>query len=559
MKIILLLLLIVSLSALSGKVEKVEVLKDPGLYEGLVFWSKSNSGIKISHSCTQRKSVCVSARNENVGDYSYFAQKVNASYGDIIHVDFSMKGNDITGGDYGAGSYIKAYDSLGNVVDTYISQGESASFDWKKINYEYTVPRGVKNLTVGFHVGRGNTGAATFDNLSVVKYIVNNNTTSPVNVSSKSDNIALNSGNNFFDSDGYLLKHGKRFFPLGLFVTNSNAADYKIISEAGFNTILSYSIPSPDKVDDFFSQTSNNGLYVIFSLKDMYQGMKWAPKFSSDSSKLIDYIDSIKVKDNLLAWYINDELPVSRISEVKALFSTVRGRDLMHPILQVVYRTAIARFFLEYSDIIAADVYPVGVRKDLSITYEMASELDDMVTANKHIKTSWFIPQIMDWGVYREKLAPHPPSYNEMKNQAYQALIAGSKGLIFYSYYDLYYSGYPRKNKSDKVFYSRWNDVVKMTREINAILPSILTGHEYVDFKAPYKADTKIAMYSNANVVTVLLANPFYIQKSIDIVFPDNIELSSVNAGELQTRVQGNKLSIVVPPLFSGSFILKVK
>lgn len=559
MKRTLLLLLIVSLSALSEQVEKVDVLKNPGLYQGLTFWSKSNSGIKLSHSCIQSKNVCVSARNENIGDYSYFAQKVNASYGDIIHVDFNMKGSNITAGVYGAGGYIKAYDSLGNVVDTYMTQGEKGNFDWKKISYEYTVPRGIKNVTVGFHVGRENIGSATFDNLSVRKYIINNNATSQTNVSRKSANIELNNEGEFFDSDGYLLKNGKRFFPLGLFVTNSSATDYKIISEAGFNTILSYSIPSPDKVDEFFSQTSNNGLYVVFSLKDMYQGVKWAPKFLSDNSKLIDYIDSIKVKDNLLAWYINDELPVSRIPEVKALYSTVRGRDLIHPILQVVYRTAIARFFLEYSDIIAADVYPVGVRKDLSITYEMASELNDMVAAKKHIKTSWFIPQIMDWGVYREKFTPHPPSYNEMKNQAYQALIAGSKGLIFYSYYDLYYSGYPRKSKSDKVFYSRWSDVVKMAREINTILPSILTGHEYVGFKVPYKADTKIAMYSNSNVVTVLLANPFYIPKNIDIVFPDNIDLSNVNAGRLQIRVRGNKLSIVTPPLYSGSFILKVK
>ncbi|WP_431223026.1 hypothetical protein ACQ86O_23105 [Serratia sp. L9] len=353
--------------------------------------------------------MCTYSEQKN-GDYSYIAQKVNVSYGDVINIEFDMKGVGADVGQNGGEFYIKAYNSSGDIFDTYSHQEKTGNFDWKKINFQYAIPHEAKQLTIGFSAGRENIGSVIFDNLRVRKYTIGEKIVSSDNLNRKSElSKGLISNNNFFDLDGYLIKDGKRFFPLGVFVTNSSTDDFKKISDAGFNTILSYSIPAASNVDDFFLQAKNNNLSVIFSLKDMYKGMKWAPSFSSDPEKLVSYIDLIKVQDNLLAWYINDELPVTRISEVKNLYSIVRSRDESHPILQVVYRTAIARFFLEYTDIIAADVYPVGVRKDLSVTYDMAKDLDDIVRNNRKIKTSWFIPQIMDWGVYRKDFLSYPP------------------------------------------------------------------------------------------------------------------------------------------------------
>ena len=47
--------------------------------------------------------------------------------------------------------------------------------------------------------------------------------------------------------------------------------------------------------------------------------------------------------------------------------------------------------------------------------------------------------QIMDHAAYDARRKPHPPSEAEIRNQAWQALIGGAKGLLFYSYTDLFY------------------------------------------------------------------------------------------------------------------------
>ncbi|WP_431223025.1 hypothetical protein ACQ86O_23100 [Serratia sp. L9] len=86
-----------------------------------------------------------------------------------------------------------------------------------------------------------------------------------------------------------------------------------------------------------------------------------------------------------------------------------------------------------------------------------------------------------------------------------------------------------------------------------------MSGHEYKKFKVPNNAEIKLAMYSDKNIITVLMANPYYMQKIIDIKFYEHIDFSDLFYKDLKMTARGNKLSIIVPPLYSGSFSLKIK
>src|SRR5690606_28177501 len=88
------------------------------------------------------------------------------------------------------------------------------------------------------------------------------------------------------------------------------------------------------------------------------------------------------------------------------------------------------------------------------------------LATTQHIKGMWIVPQLMDWGVQRKTRPSHQPNLDEMRNQAYQAIINGATGLIFYSYYDLMYEKYPRseKTKNNQLFEKRWKDAAAMAQ-----------------------------------------------------------------------------------------------
>ena len=70
-------------------------------------------------------------------------------------------------------------------------------------------------------------------------------------------------------------------------------------------------------------------------------------------------------------------------------------------------------------------------------------------------------PQLFDWtSVIRAGFKTRPPTLQEMKCMTWQALVAGAKGLMFYSIMEIY--------QMDKItpFETRWNDVIELTDQI---------------------------------------------------------------------------------------------
>ena len=83
------------------------------------------------------------------------------------------------------------------------------------------------------------------------------------------------------------------------------------------------------------------------------------------------------------------------------------------------------------------------------------------------LKPMWQIPQVFDKGAYASNRknfpnACHPPTYDDMRNMAWQCLAGGANGLVFYSFFDLV------AMDAKTPFRTRWEDVKRMACEIKS-------------------------------------------------------------------------------------------
>jgi len=148
-----------------------------------------------------------------------------------------------------------------------------------------------------------------------------------------------------------------------------------------------------------------------------------------------------------------------------------------------------------------------------------------------------------------------------MRNQAYQALIGGAKGLIWYSYFDLPYKNYEEKYKTrqkDMAFFdSRWKDITSMTREMDRIIPTILNDKK-ISLELPH-ANVKVSAWEEGNMLTLLMANPYYESNSITFELPEGWKIQEANQGEIKSTFTNGKATFTLPAIGSGVFYLVKK
>src|SRR5690606_27028312 len=137
------------------------------------------------------------------------------------------------------------------------------------------------------------------------------------------------------------------------------------------------------------------------------------------------YIKDFRDNPVILGWYTNDELGESWLPQLHKMYSQVKQLDPNHPTFQVLYQMDLMQKYFPVTDILGADPYPVG-SADLTKT---SIDTRIAVDAARGANGVWMVPQMFDWGVLRENRKIHPPSRDEMRNQAYQMIINGATGL----------------------------------------------------------------------------------------------------------------------------------
>ena len=132
----------------------------------------------------------------------------------------------------------------------------------------------------------------------------------------------------------------------------------KTYAEGPFNCLMPYGAPNPEQMN----MAMNAGLKVIYSVKDIYSGTSWTPKnvkTVADEIKVIkDKVRAYKDHPALLAWYINDELPLNMIDRLTARRDLMEKLDPDHPAWVVLYQYNQVRSYIPSFDVIGTDPLP---------------------------------------------------------------------------------------------------------------------------------------------------------------------------------------------------------
>ncbi|MGC8843741.1 MAG: hypothetical protein ACP5QS_07360, partial [bacterium] len=357
----------------------------------------------------------------------------------------------------------------------------------------------------------------------------------------------------YIDEKQRLIVDGKPFFPIGIYLGPTEDEHLERIGKAGFNTILCYGYGVGDNPEAYMERARKYGLKVIYSVKDFYEGTAYFPKMGKTGLELArEYGEKLRDHPALLAWYINDELPISFIPRLSEMYNLLKDIDPNHPQFQVLCQIPDLELYYNCTDIIGVDPYPIPSHPIDMVSHWTSSAAEAMGNA----KPVWVVPQIFDWSVYNPKNEPREPTFLEKKNMFYQALIHGAKGLIAYSYFDLLRTT-GGKEAPKELFERRWKEVCEIVSEIKKIVPAILEGEDVKELNTVLlggKLHLRGLLYKNK--LYALSANTSNEKLSTSLSLPSKGWKSAIKIDGGKAVVKNNELYIELPPLGATTYVL---
>ena len=359
---------------------------------------------------------------------------------------------------------------------------------------------------------------------------------------------------NYVDAEGFTVVNGQRFFPMGLYLGATEEDHLQRMSAGGFNTILSYGYGVGADAEAYLDRANKHNLHVIYSLKDFYAGMQYAPKNVTDLEALAaETVTKLRKKPALMSWYINDELEPDFIPKIQSMYDRLVKTDPDHPILSMLIDPGISDKYLPSTDIIGSDPYPVtGSKTHLRKTTTYTQLSAD--SAGKS-KSTLMALQIYDFANYGGSNVPYQPTRDDIRNQAYQAIANGAKGLILYSYFDLWVNAAKPGEADNATFEKRWLDVAAVGNEIKSISPIILHG-EVVPLTVIDKAGSEVRAIQYKNELHLFLANPYYSPTKMILSLPKGWKPAQAKQGDIEGVQDNNRLTLNLPSIGSGVFRL---
>ena len=270
------------------------------------------------------------------------------------------------------------------------------------------------------------------------------------------------------DAHRRLLIDGKPFFPIGMYWHTINAKDIEVFADSKFNCLMPYGSPTKEQMDLAWQHR----LRVLYSVKDCFVGTPGCPSSVHTDAEEEQWVRS-RFKDfrehpALLAWYLNDELPLSFLPRLNAHQRWAMEDDPHHPTWVVLCHPPGVRDYANSLDVIGTDPYPIG-HSAISTVADWTIETFKQVDRNRAM---WQVPQVFNWGNYEKngdgtkKL--RTPTVDEIRCMTWQCITEGATGIVFYSWFDL-------SRNSDVPFASLWPGIKDVAAEVDRAAPALLS------------------------------------------------------------------------------------
>lgn len=330
--------------------------------------------------------------------------------------------------------------------------------------------------------------------------------------------------------NGITIVNGKPFFPFGFYHVSWKSTaqdlmeDMREIAAAGFNTIHA-SATEVKSYDLFLNEAARLGIYV----------------FSEQGIGLLNMIDSFKKKPAVLGWSIADDVDNGKLlpEEVLKMHQQAKLADPNHITYISGYSNKIKRFG-NCADAIAKQSYPIGNGDDeISSTYDRISLARSAVTP--YNKAVYANVQSFSWTSKNTNNFVRIPTFDEVRNMTYQALLAGAKGIIYYTYHDSnwHLSSYP----------TLWAGMKTLVPEIKAISSLLLNGVlNTIDVRS---GKVVAGMWTEPNQSLIVIVNRSYETQKVSIAIPGNFrQIKSIFENRPAALVfKTNHLSGLLKPL----------
>ena len=309
-----------------------------------------------------------------------------------------------------------------------------------------------------------------------------------------------------FDEYGRMYINKELFFPFGIYVNRVSENDLIQLNRTHLNFILPY---APITIDDInmIDRTQNGKIKIIYSIKDIFKINSTTCEVLNEEEDYKEYINKINIlKDHplLIGWYINDEIPDCFNKNLRNRTLTIHDIDPNHPSFSVLCVVSEVNQLLNTTDIMGFDVYPIGFPgKDIRNVYDDQNETYNEILKSKPM---WPVVQIFDWFRYRDYLGweTYPPTLQEMRSMSWQGFVAGGKGMIFFSLFDLFIMN--NTINHTQPFEERFRDVIEFTDQIWKYKDIILSVEKINEIK--YKNNNNIVFkqwkYNDYNYLVIV-------------------------------------------------------
>jgi len=288
----------------------------------------------------------------------------------------------------------------------------------------------------------------------------------------------------------YLSIDYKPFFPIGLYHLPDNRTDdeiWKEVADAGFNFMLS-------------RESGRYGIYVSkpvpwkeingqrFNMMELYRDKSFL-------GELKDFLEANENDSTMLCWHAPDEPswfgPTSNVLrlgyEAIKKYSEKPVWLNIGPSFTEKMHYNLPHEFLEACDLLSEDVYPIPDRKrkegqgyniNTYLVGEHTERLVQMGSVNNAQHTPiWMVLQGFGWGDFEVFDNPKdfiPPTKHEMRYMAYDAIVHGATGLIWYGPFD---------TKSDDNHIEFWKNLKMMASELRELYPVLTCPNELLPEK----------------------------------------------------------------------------
>jgi len=244
-----------------------------------------------------------------------------------------------------------------------------------------------------------------------------------------------------FRDDQTILVRGKPFFPIGLYYCQEELDDptgklMKELRDVGINTIGYYRWNSPD-----WKRELDNAHAA--DLMIWYRGVDgFAVADEAGEGRVVEQLRTYRDHPSLLMWEFQDEPILNKVSldQSKRGQLLVRREDPNHPIMLCHWPGAVDQFaeWKEMGDIVATDLYPIPREKGYGrLPNKDITQMRDYLEHLKKThgdKPRMLVLQAWSWDPL--KFGKHGyPTPAESRFMAYQAVVHGAKGILYYGQY----------------------------------------------------------------------------------------------------------------------------